>query len=387
MDFIHDELSASGVAGYALSFFVGPDLYTRAHGYARKPLDPPVMKHSTNLRHFLGSMEKTASAVATFMSLCAHGLTIDDSIAPFLPDEPDKSFLAPGCNVSKLSFGQLMSMTSGLNRHLLAKEWDAFKVLGQNLCESPYSEWSYQNANFAALRFLLFHMWGHKFTDAPGKVGALPRYLYNYNVDCSRFLRDFMTDYVLNPAGIASPRWGYHKHSLGEPVAASDDLQFVPIRYRSGRDDLRGVPFPTGENLVGVGVGSLYLSSTEWLKFVRRLAHGHYLPGEYMDMMNTSYLPYDPDSIRYLMGMWEIPGYWGNYLNHNGLQTVQSPGARHGDLQGFQASENPDVGANTAFMIYPYGDVQAVLLINSVPVGSLRVLLRTAYDSAWEVVQ
>jgi CubicO group peptidase (beta-lactamase class C family) len=133
-----------------------------AHGYAKTPPDGDL-EMSVHTRSFIASVTKQITSVATVKILHQAGLSIETSIANYLP-----AGWKLGGNVSDIKFRHLLTHATGwgqLWNNLDEKEragwnngWDGLKYV-VSLDTVPGSLYSYKNANTALLRILIPQIW------------------------------------------------------------------------------------------------------------------------------------------------------------------------------------------------------------------------------------
>lgn len=365
MQHVREGLVQDESIGYTLSLFNNGQVYSSAYGYARTKVNGVALPQSPNLRQFIGSMEKAAAFVAAVIMLCKYKISNDQKIGAYLPSDfgggSDLVSVAPGKGIRDITFKELLAMRSGMKEENRpppvmiegAAEWDLYRVLKQDI--DPNDKiFEYDNANYTTLGFLLYHMAGNPFPVGPMTLVGYEK----YNVDVGNFFAALLDELVLKPAGIVNPQWGFPPGHKGE----------IPYYYAPGRPEVPGYHTPLKDRRIGSGVGSITLSSDEWLRFINRLAQGYYIPPTRFEQLMQD--PGDDDNWR--SGMRLINRSLGRYLfgrgSHSDSITINK--------------ENVTRGMKTTWMIFPKGNIQVVVLINDRCRISTEYLLINAYELA-----
>ena len=120
---------------------------------------------NANTQMYIASASKTISAIAMLQVLRANGLSLDDEIGPFLPDDWARGASFDGAG--GITFRQLLTHESGIGQQLdlptvgenydsqIGDSWDALKWLvavGVNVTDKSEN---YENANYALMRVLI----------------------------------------------------------------------------------------------------------------------------------------------------------------------------------------------------------------------------------------
>jgi CubicO group peptidase (beta-lactamase class C family) len=160
---------------------------TVEYGSARTDADPPSRKMAMDVPINVASVSKVLTTIAVLQSLAKHHLTIESTIAQFLP--PDWS---RGPNVNTITFRQLMTHRAGFRDNGNATTYEALQQQIQHGVQLVNKQTpAYNNLNFAIFRVLLPYMEG--FND-PGPA-TRPEATANFYIS-------YMRQHVFQPVGI-----------------------------------------------------------------------------------------------------------------------------------------------------------------------------------------
>jgi len=355
---IRDALDNQTV-GYAYSIGLNGERYINNiddhGGLARTSADSPETDQSATKEMYIASITKTISTVAMLKALAEAGISVDASIAPYLPTGWDQGINMSGTAISDITFRHLMTHRSGLaesgNQTLV--ELEQAIAAGSSGIVS-FENAPYINTNFSLLRVLVPQVLvGQDIIDV--YTGILPA-----DQVYAGLFEQYVSVNVLAPAGInapaCAPREGASSRTLyylfGAPTSdAGLDLGDWGLRCGA-----------TGYYLSAVELGALlaYMRYTDEI-----------IDDSIRDLMNTGYLGWlNPVRFAGFIVSPDADGDWGIYRAHGG-------DSANGNVRGM----------TSCMMNYPI-NVEAVVLINSrgnnISGHACRVL-RDAYDDAWVV--
>jgi CubicO group peptidase (beta-lactamase class C family) len=285
-------------------------VYNYASGWVTGNSGLPAVQMTTSRRIDTASMSKTITATALMAALeelAEHqpqlGITLDSSIAPFLPGSWDRS------KVSLVTFRSLLRHTSGF----VTNGGDSYAALKNMIEKGPNILWigrhSYYNGNFALLRILIPYL-----TDGPKAYQPFEANpTLNSRVTAMSY-RNYVRGKLFAPLGLAAVDSFY----TGSPpetiyftnrVAIPNNLNIPGAGYNQ-----------TASNLVlTAGSGNWTLSAPEYSQFISSLWRGKVISQASLAEM----LPrFDPNADRVGMGMYASRivrqgNDWYNY-NHGG---------------------------------------------------------------------
>jgi CubicO group peptidase (beta-lactamase class C family) len=243
---------------------------TNSFGQARTVADPPATAMTTSAPFNVASVTKTLTAAAVLHLLAAQHISVNSSIAPYLPPS-----WPLGHNVNAITFAQLLTHTSGLQLppggNGGVSYTDLKALMGQNIdlgptgykasCLRAYSQGQfakcYQNANFSLFRILIPYLLGSANADPPAHVQG---------------------DASLDEA-TAQDYLSYMKSVYGSSVPISCTPQgSAGSRMLSYRYPGAGAGTDWGDWLHTCGAIGLQLSADDMAAFLAHLTSGDYLP-------------------------------------------------------------------------------------------------------------
>jgi CubicO group peptidase (beta-lactamase class C family) len=291
----------------------GDLVYNSAFGSVTgdSPLSETAM--TTTRRFDTASMSKTVTATAMLAAIedmQQHqpqlDITLDSSIAPFLPSNWDRS------KVSMVTFRSLLRHTSGF----VANGGDTYAALktmvesGPNLLQ--IGKWTYYNGNYALMRILIPYL-----TDGPQAYQPFESDPTQNAQITAMSYRNYVRGKVFDPIGLAAvddfytgplPETIYFNASR---VAIGDSLNIAGSSYNQ-----------TANNMVlTAGAGNWTLSAAEFSWFISCLWRGQIISQASLTEM-VPQMDSDPSQDRVGIGMYasrvNVHGAdWYNY-NHGG---------------------------------------------------------------------
>jgi CubicO group peptidase (beta-lactamase class C family) len=318
---------------------------SNAFGTTRTPSDPPQAAMTLDTRANVASVTKTMTGVAALKLLAARGVSVQSSIAPYLP----KSWQL-GQGVSAITFAQLLTHTSGIRDTLKPDTSYANLKLTMAQAIMPVNKVKfYQNANFALFRILIPYLNGFNDTNVQ---------------DLAKATDQGYVDYM-------------------KSVYGPD----IPISCTPGTDPVLSYPYPPGST-PGTdwgdwsdlcGGGGLQLTVREMGVFMTSLMLGSYLPLKPTGNANETTLP---TMVSQMYG-WDFtwPTTYGTCVEKNG------------DL-GFGIPPNYVPTLSTVFVYCPDTALGFVGLANStlpkMPtnnygfIGALDDIVFQSYRASWK---
>jgi CubicO group peptidase (beta-lactamase class C family) len=288
-------------------------VYNTANGSVTGDSPLPETAMTTTRRFDTASMSKTITGtgmLAAIEDMAEHqtqlGITLDSSIAPFLPSNWDKS------KVSMVTFRSLLRHTSGF----VTNGGDSYAALKNMIEKGPdvtrIGKWNYYNGNFALMRILIPYV-----TDGPNAYKPFESNpTLNAQVTAMSY-RNYVRGKLFAPIGLASVD-DFYTGPLPETiyfntnrVAIGDNLNIPGSSYDQ-----------TANNMVlNAGSGNWTLSAAEYSLFISSLWRGKIISQASITQMLPQVNP-DPSQNRVGMGMYasgvNVHGdVWYNY-NHGG---------------------------------------------------------------------
>ena len=278
----------------------------------------------------IASISKTITATAVLKLLEQQGISVDTSVANYLPLHWQE-----GPNINTLSFKDLLTHTSGLNDNKNeAYDYESLRTYvdqGVDLVDKTYK---YQNANFALFRMIIPYLWQGSFKLLD--PDSYPQTLADMYVD-------YVSSYILEPMGINGAQC---KSSEANPT----------LLYQFGSDSKGKDP---GDWTLVCGGGGWNLSAYHLAAFLAHLRYDDAILSpatrQLMDDERLGWIPIQGANS-------EI------YLSHGGDLWYPKCGK----------------GMTGAIMNFPI-NVQVSLLINSLncDLPSKNNILKDAYEGAW----
>lgn len=309
-------------------------------GLARTAYDPPSIFHTAGRPQEVASVSKPVTAVAVHQLLDEQNISVDDSIAPYLPSSWNTNNITTPSPM--LTFRQLFTHKSGLNGSSYAEaDYDSLKSYIE--AGTGTKNYKYENGNYGMFRVLIPGLmglditWFAVFMNMTEEMAAASVYEW------------YMTDNVLAPIFISEatllPRGSFPTLLNGFPATESGNLG--------------GLNWDGNYFLVSGAFGR-YFSAIELARFLRILRHSSVLlsPNVRQQMEDE------------LLGWRSTTGLYGEYINHGGDWTWNKGG------------QSDSHEAHACIMNFP-NNVEAAVVISSERNFSQCGVLRDAYDGAW----
>jgi CubicO group peptidase (beta-lactamase class C family) len=313
--------------GYALSITFQGQTYNGGHadGQARTAADAPMTEQSPNKDMHVASVSKTLTAIVILHVLEELGLTPEEPVAPYLPND-----WVLGDGVADLTFRHFMTHRTGFGQQAVSgSSYEQLRALiAEDVGDSSYE---YDNDNFALLRV------AHA-----GLLGLNPHNYAAYG----------------GPDEITAALFIAQAMFLYDPIGVSVDCRSndpnPTIQYRFPDTGAAGFEEPDHSLTCG-GVG-WFINANELAGVMSALRNTEQL----MSAQMRSWMQDD------LLGLMSASGEFGAYYYHAGDW-------RHGEGE-----------LHACVMAFPIV-LEAALLINSErgAFSSQCALLRAAFENAW----
>jgi D-alanyl-D-alanine carboxypeptidase len=295
---------------------------------------------------YTASVTKAITTVASLRIMENKKISINSPIINYLPTTWTK-----GANINKITFRQLLRHRSGFRGN--PDTYQGLKDLiaaGVTLSDTIYQ---YDNSNFALFRVLMTYMDGKLTNDGIVTDQVIEQ-------ETTNFYRTYILNQLFSPIDITNVDT--------KPVGGTPTLYYnFPFT-----NNTRG--WQIGDRINRLGGGGWYISALDVAKFFTYLRGTEtFISKETRKMMDDNFLGYDEFSSN------QAANDHGIYPTKNGALS------NSGDEQVSQ-------GVLNIVKYFPVNNVIAVVMINSrggnhdsqVGSTSLNVLLRDAFDSAWE---
>lgn len=289
---------------------------------------------------YLASVNKSIAAVALIIAMRESGTgvvnMINQPIGPYLPP-----FLGASPAVANLRFRDLLTHRSGFAQNM-DPSLSNLKTLVNSNAVARNSPYVYSNVNFILLKYVLFRLKGQN------AFGLLEQ---EQEDQVNNYYEGFVTSRIFNPTGINS-QTTQSQAVLGYQFGDSPSVQGWAIGNTKNR----------------LGSGGFYMSALDLAKFQAFLNNSQTLlnPVE-RAFMYTNFLGWsDGDPL-----VNPLVGDHGTYY------------VKQGSFQ-----NNNGQGVRTLIITFPKNKVEVVFLANARGgnldnTGGLNLVLRNAYDNAW----
>jgi len=244
---------------------------------------PPT--NMTTLRRIdVASMSKTITAVALMAALedlAEHvpslGITLDSSIAPFLPGNWNRS------KVGNVTFRSLLRHTSGLNSG--ADFYDDLKSAVELGPFGPYvGQFHYRNANYSLMRVLIPYLVDGPAAYRPFESNAVK----NAQITALSY-RNYVRGRLFGGIGLGSADV-FHTGPLPETIYFNALRQAIPNNLNIPGS---GYDMTANHQVLSAGSGNWVLSAEEFSLFITRLWQGRIISPASLNAM----MPRDDQSV------------------------------------------------------------------------------------------
>ena len=311
---------AAGFSGVALIARGDAVQIVSAHGLADRSAN---RRNTAQTRFNLGSINKTFTAIAVAQLIQQGKLSLDDTLAKYIPDYPNREAAA------RITIHQLLTHRSGIATFMRTDFGDASsveemtKVVGsQPQSFEPGARQEYSNGGYVVL----------------GRV---------VEVVSGRSYTTYVSDHIYRPAGMTSS--GFARKGENDPAIAmgyfSTDAQGHPVM--GGQTGLFGFNPPEPGNPAGGG----YSTAADLFKFSRALRGGRLL-----DQRMTDYL------------------LNGTFSGQSGPKFGFALREQMAGTRRFIGNGGGAPGVNSEFRFEPAGDSTVIVLANSSPPAATKLL-------------
>ncbi|MEZ5006984.1 MAG: serine hydrolase [Chitinophagales bacterium] len=253
----------NGIVGYQVAVGWNEQIVgLRSVGNARNENDCILRFNECN-RMNGASIAKNLTAAATLKLLEANNLTVDDLVAPYLPDswEPSdyaktlsfRHFLAHRTALPSVNsdFDNTLSY-DGLKTFIESEPVDTQVINPANPDENMYV---YKNANFATMRVVIPQLWkntGVQIVDLQ-QATEITDYL------SQRYFDEYITKELLNPSGVFDA-------TLNMPSGAQE----ATLYYDASNLDSEGTPYTLDWRYISGG-GGWWISARDLVKYMQTI--------------------------------------------------------------------------------------------------------------------
>lgn len=319
-----EQLAAADMfSGAVLLAKNGQVLFEKAYGYADHAFNVP---NRVDTKFNLGSMGKMFTGVAVLQLEQQGKLSLEDRLIKLVPDYPDKDIAA------KITIYQLLTHTSGLGDMFGPKFFDTPKdrfdtieshlplFTGKPLLFEPGTKWSYSNAGFIVLGWVIEKVSGESYYD-------------------------YVRRHVFKPAGMTDtdnyePDQDVPNLALGYVDVRPEPKPGEPRRAVLNFPGALPVPGPRKTNVSfvarGASAGGGYSTVGDLLRFAQALEGHVLLDKAHTDLDMTGHVATPHGNTKYAFGMEE------QFLN--GVRIVGHSGGEPG------INSNLDMYAETGYV-------------------------------------
>jgi CubicO group peptidase (beta-lactamase class C family) len=300
-------------------------------GSFRLTQDKPELAANANIPLYVASMNKTITAAALIKLLGEKGISLDATMAPYLPTDWKK-----GTGISTITFRHLLTHNT---RFTETTWWQFYPELKAMVAAGAVDkEVRYRNVNYNLMRVLIASLLG--FT--PGTDDT------KNSETSAKMYRDYVQTAVLSKC-LISPEKARYTH---------DPNAVAPLNYPNPWTGKNGIT--TGDLSLNSGAQGIYLSALNYAQALNYILFTD-------NVLNATQRKAMFDGN---LGMFSQETPRGKAWNHSGYL--------------------PQDGNGGAFLgswyIFP-GEVRLVLLLNTeIEPGTLSTLITDAYNGSWKVV-
>jgi len=189
---------AANTAGYVMQLRQhGQPIASAQVNWAKRPSDGSE-SWGQSVRMHIASCSKLITAIAMTRTLAAHNLPPSTKIISYLPD-----YWIKGPNIDQITFGQLMTHTSGFRVSGSDMSYPTMKALiAGGVTSANLGHYSYQNTNFGICRILLPVMNG---TIAASTVYPAPLEDQTWDLVTINAYSAYIQQHLFQPAGVNGP--------------------------------------------------------------------------------------------------------------------------------------------------------------------------------------
>ncbi|QIP11181.1 serine hydrolase [Spirosoma aureum] len=315
------------VMGYQIVVFADGSLRaSRAGGNARQAADAPERKMGVGDKINVASVSKTVTAAALLHALNAKTISIDSPMWSYLPKHwPLHS------SIKTITFRQLLAMRSGFPKNVLS-DYGSLKAAMAVGATSSRLNFSYQNMNFALMRFLIPNVaGGYSMTPMPDNASV-----QKINEVEQKQAQEY-TDAYMNYCQVNV----FDKIGIAPNMACKPTDTNPALCYKWAAPNGKGTDW--GDMSLTNGERGWNMSALQMATFMNAL-HNTYkiLPKPVADAMRRDTLGYDN----------------ANILTNTGLKYIKKNG-------GYPASNN--AGEVGAWLFGFENEVYVAVLVNSDP--------------------
>jgi CubicO group peptidase (beta-lactamase class C family) len=250
-------------SGVVLIGHAGSTVMAGAWGQSNRETAAPI---TLDTPFNLASASKMFTAVAALQLVASGRLSLDDEVAPIL------AITSADPRFAQVRVRHLLSHTSGLDRDPNA------------LAFAPGTGFSYSNAGFRLLGDIVARRSGMRF-------------------------EDYLRLKVFGPAGMAST--GRYEMAAPSPI-----LTFGYTLEKLGEADAGRLPEwkpnPYLQTIAGGGMGGLYSTGADMLRFATALTSGQLLPPSSLELMKTPKPDLGAPGYGFGVMRYRLPGVWGH---------------------------------------------------------------------------
>jgi len=189
---------AANTAGYVMQLRQhGQPIASAQVNWAKRPSDGSE-SWGQSVRMHIASCSKLITAIAMTRTLAAHNLPPSTKIISYLPD-----YWIKGPNIDQITFGQLMTHTSGFRVSGSDMSYPTMKALiAGGVTSANLGHYSYQNTNFGICRILLPVMNG---TIPASTVYPAPVEDQTWDLVTINAYSAYIQQHLFQPAGVNGP--------------------------------------------------------------------------------------------------------------------------------------------------------------------------------------
>lgn len=285
------------VMGYSLAIsHEGTILVERSGGMARNESDQ-AREFRTEDKLHIGQTSQFITAVAVLRFLRDNQMSVDDSIADFLPDWWER-----GDNLNQVTFRNLLDHTSGFTRpgsqRVRAASLDSLRIMIRNGVENE-STFRYSHQNYAMMRILIPQI----IDQSNRTLGPQP-----VDFDYGFVFREYLRKELFPAAGMD-----------GDVLQTTQLVSDAPLAYYGPEDN--GFGYGHGWNYILIsGAFGFYLNAAQLSSFWNLFWYGDRLLNESeKEFMKSERIGFDPLNGTTADRAWIKSGSWVYASNQEGL--------------------------------------------------------------------